>query len=294
MSNDANEAKIQRISRIQRRKTNIVKKLTTILFVKIDEQRQMDVGDMNVATINGLTTELKDAVGDYKNYNDDLYDLMDDDNEVQIEMDKDNDLTLQMSTNLATLEELKEKLKPATTATAVPTPTPAPMPEREHKPPTRRAKVPDLKIPTFAGSFLEWDTFKETFDAIIGDKEDYTNVEKFQYLTAHLSGAAKQCIAGFPVIGDNYAGAYKLLKERFGNEHLVISAHMKQITQLKRVSRNSGELRKLSDSIQSHVRSLEMKGVDKGHFGTLLIPMIQDKIPDDVDLLISWKMGKEQ
>ena len=69
---------------------------------------------------------------------------------------------------------------------------------------------------------------------------------------------------------------------------------MKQITQVKRVIRGTGaELRKLSDSIQSHVRSLETKGVDKGHFGALLIPMIQEKIPEDVDLLISRKMGKE-
>ena len=56
---------------------------------------------------------------------------------------------------------------------------------------------------------------------------------------------------------------------------------MKQITQVKRVTRGTGaELRKLSDSIQSHVRSLETKGVDKGHFGALLIPMIQEKIPE--------------
>ena len=33
--------------------------------------------------------------------------------------------------------------------------------------------------------------------------------------------------------------------------------------------------------------------MDKGHFGALLIPMIQEKIPEDVDLLISRKMGKE-
>ena len=137
------------------------------------------------------------------------------------------------------LNKTLKRLRPDKT---VPTAPVKPSSNQENKMATRRAKVPDLKIPTFNGSYLEWDTFHETFDAIIGAKPDYTDVEKFQYLTAHLSGAAKQCIAGFPIIGVNYAGAYGLLKERFGNKHLVIQAHMRQITQLKRASRNAGEL----------------------------------------------------
>ena len=59
---------------------------------------------------------------------------------------------------------------------------------------------------------------------------------------------------------------------------------MKQITQVKKVLRGTGA--ELSDSIQSHVRSLETKGFDKGHFGALLILMIHEKIPEDVNLLI--------
>ena len=70
---------------------------------------------------------------------------------------------------------------------------------------------------------------------------------------------------------------------------------MKEITKLKGCN-NKGtavELRRILDTISSNVRSLETKGVNKAHFGALLIPMIQDKIPGDVDLLISRKMGKE-
>ena len=36
-----------------------------------------------------------------------------------------------------------------------------------------------------------------------------------------------------------------------------------------------------------------MHRVNKAHFGALLIPMIQEKIPGDLDLLISQKMGKD-
>ena len=125
------------------------------------------------------------------------------------------------------------------------------------KPSLRRAKPPDLKIPTFNGSHLKWGTFKETFDIIIADKTDYTNVEKFQHLKVNLTGPAQTCIAGFPVVSANYHAAYRLLDEQFSNEDLVIQAHMKQITQVKNVVRGTGaELRNLSDSIESHVQSL--------------------------------------
>ena len=32
--------------------------------------------------------------------------------------------------------------------------------------------------------------------------------------------------------------------------------------------------------------------IDKGHFGLLHIPMIQDKFPEDIDILISQRVGK--
>ena len=77
MSNNNNEANTQRIERIKRRKANTVKKLATILFVKIDEHRQMTVSDIDVNDLDSLTTELENTVAEYKDYNDDLYELID-------------------------------------------------------------------------------------------------------------------------------------------------------------------------------------------------------------------------
>ena len=291
MSNSNNDETRSTIERIQRRKAGLLKKLAT-MFVTIDEQRQKEIGDVDADEIDEMIDDLTLDYVELKEFNDELYKLITDNDEQDTLIESDYRFDTKLRKQITATKKLKQKLEPAVTTATATTPTPAPMPEQ--KPPIRRAKVPDLKIPTFSGSFLEWYTFKETFDAIIGDKEDYTPVEKFQYLAAQLSGDAKRCIAGYAIVGANYVPAYDQLKERFGNVHLVISAHMKQITQLKRVSKNSGELRKLLDLIQSHVRSLETKGVNKGHFGALLIPIIQDKIPDNVDLTISRKMGKDQ
>ena len=293
----------------KRKRTTVFNTTKKDVFAPIDEYQQTfdadavvndaDAADV-VLKLTGLRTDLDKIEQELKEYSDKLCELLVDDDDELFEtiMNDDSSMIRKMSLYRAIIDDLIKRLKPKSVTssdTTSVTPTAAnTMYVAETKAATRRAKPPDLTIPKFNGSYLEWDTFKETFDAIVGDKPGYSNVEKFQYLKSSLTGPAQTCIAGFPVVGANYTAAYELLKERFGNEHLVIQAHMKQITQVKKVVRGTGaELRKLSDSIQSHVRSLESKGIDKGHFGALLIPMIQDKIPEDVDLLISRKMGKE-
>ena len=48
----------------------------------------------------------------------------------------------------------------------------------------------------------------------------------FQYLNSYLVKTAKKCIEGFPLTNSNYSEALDLLKTRYGNPQLVISAHM--------------------------------------------------------------------
>ena len=208
----------------KRKKTALLNTIQKNVFVAIDEHKKkesaadvaVDVEDV-AAELRGLSKTLDGLVSELKEYNNKLYELIEDDGEVEKEMNDDTTMNIKINKYRASLEDSIEKLKPKPTV-----PVKSSTTSVETKPSTRRAKPPDLKIPTFSGSHLEWDTFKETFDAIVGDKPDYTNVEKFQYLKANLSGPAQTCIAGFPVVGANYAAAYKLLDERFGNEHLVI------------------------------------------------------------------------
>ena len=43
-------------------------------------------------------------------------------------------------------------------------------------------------------------------------------------------------------------------------------------------------LRDVLDTIESHVRALDCQGVNKEHFGAVLIPILEEKIPKDVRL----------
>ena len=57
--------------------------------------------------------------------------------------------------------------------------------------------------------------------------------------------------------------------------------------------RNVDELRNLFDQIESHVRSLGSLDVKSEHYGPLLIPIILERLPDDIKLQISRSFGNE-
>ena len=52
-------------------------------------------------------------------------------------------------------------------------------------------------------------------------------------------------------------------------------------------------LRKLYDHIEINVRSLKSLGIDFAQYRTLLIPMVMTKIPEEIRLQITKKIGKE-
>ena len=201
---EVNEDKETRL--FNRQKKSLLKKLDAKVFKAIDAALSENG---NVDDLSKLSKDLDDALTELAAYNvkiyDHLLDLEDNGNDgaLEDEMDRDNDLKMKIN-------EFKAKIEKATKTPII---IPEPKPDEASAATTtatttkRRAKVPDLKIPTFGGSFLEWDTFRETFDALIGDKPEYTDIEKFSYLRAHITGTAKQCIYSFPTSAANYLPA---------------------------------------------------------------------------------------
>ena len=70
---------------------------------------------------------------------------------------------------------------------------------------------------------------------------------------------------------------------------------MSKLLKIERVpfERNVKELRNLCNKIESHVRSLLTVGISSGHYETLLIPIILEKLPENIRFEISRKSGVE-
>ena len=87
----------------------------------------------------------------------------------------------------------------------------------------------------------------------------------------------------------NYAVALDLLKERFAQKQTIINANMDALLKLEGTTctTNANKIRKVYDSIAVHVRVLKALGVESEQYGTLLVPIILSKVPEDLRLILS-------
>lgn len=61
------------------------------------------------------------------------------------------------------------------------------------------SRLPKLTLPTFEGDPLEWQTFWDSFDSAVNSNNVLSDVQRLNYLRAHLGGEASRAIAGFPL-----------------------------------------------------------------------------------------------
>ena len=155
-------------------------------------------------------------------------------------------------------------------------------------------KLRKFEIKRFSGDWLEWETFKETFETAIEHNKNLKKIEKFTYLRGYLEGTALQAIDGFPLTNDNYSNVWNILKERYGNPQLITSCHINNLIELEAVSgSNVKDLRDLFDKIKISVRALKTTGIHEDQVRLLLIPAVLKKLPNVIRLQISRRLGKK-
>ena len=154
-------------------------------------------------------------------------------------------------------------------------------------------KLQKINVKKFSGDPVAWQEFEEIFNATVHQNPNLTDVEKFSYLKGYLIGPADKCIEGLPLSNENYNEARTLLRERFGNPQLIVASHMYNLLKIERVTngKDCKGLRCLHDQVESHVRALNTAGVTSEHYGSLLIPIIAERLPDDIRLQISRRLG---
>ena len=120
-------------------------------------------------------------------------------------------------------------------------------------------------------------------------------MDKFNYLLGLLSDGAKDCVNELTLSAEKYVQAKEILQNRFGNPQLVISAHMESLVNLPAVTSISqvSELRKMYDQIDVSIRNLKSLNVSPESYGALLIPVLNEKIPEELRVIISRKFNDD-
>ncbi|GFT77622.1 integrase catalytic domain-containing protein [Nephila pilipes] len=96
------------------------------------------------------------------------------------------------------------------------------------------------------------------YENAIPNNPSLSDNDKFNYLKSLLGRIASNAISGFSLTEKNYAAAITLLKQRFGNQAMLIHAHLNNlmnISPIKNISDIHG-LRNLYDKCETQIRSL--------------------------------------
>lgn len=150
----------------------------------------------------------------------------------------------------------------------------------------QNVKLPKLNIEKYFGDPCCWLEFWNKYENSIDKNESLSVIDKFSYLKSLLGGVASNVVNGFALTEKNYEEALKLLKQRFGRNDLVINAHMNKLLNLNPVkdTNNVLGLRRLYDTCEVQIRSLESLGVNSSMYGHLLYPILIKLIPDELAL----------
>ena len=142
---------------------------------------------------------------------------------------------------------------------------------------TGTIRLPKLELKKFGGQILKWQEFWDTCEATIHNNQALQPIDKFNYLRAELENEALKSIEGLELTNANYEVAINLLKERFGNEQLIIDSHYMQLMDMPAAINKVSSLRATYDNIEKHLRSLNALGEDTNQ--RQIISMIRSKLP---------------
>ena len=156
-------------------------------------------------------------------------------------------------------------------------------------------RLPKIQLPEFSGDPHAWQGFWDQYQVAIHNNMRISDIDKFNYLKRCLRGESLSAVSGLTLNSDNYKEEVDILKDRFGNEQVLISAHMESLLRINKItSRHDVKgLRMLYNHVESCVRNLKSLKLDPSGYGSLLIPILKERLPDEITMIISRIFGEQ-
>ena len=171
--------------------------------------------------------------------------------------------------------------------------SPSPTVNQQHSSFATKPRLPKITLPRFNGEVTKWNTFWDSFNSAIHSNVDVANIDKLDYLKSLIEGPAARAIQGLTLTNGNYQTAVKILEERFGKRQQIVSAHIDELLKIPSCTNDKvHSLRLVYDKISVHTRGLATLGISADQYGSLLIPVIMSKLPNEIRLQMRGNLLK--
>lgn len=158
-----------------------------------------------------------------------------------------------------------------------------------------KCRLPKFELPVFVGDPLTWQGFWDQFLTAIHNNDSLSDIDRFNYLKRYLGGQASNTISGLMLGSENYQEAINILCERYGHPQVLITAHVESLLNMQKIKDKNDivGLRKLYNDIENCIRNLKALKLDTVGYGCVLIPILKQKLPEDLNIIIARKFGSE-
>ena len=250
--------------------------------------QEFEVNEKNEAVaLMGTKECLNEKVAEIKIMDGEILELMEEEDAITAEVTDALKFSERMTKALSTVNSCLRKVSPVVKlASSV---------SEDGSSQRARAKLPKIEVPRFDGDILAFRGFWDQFAAAIHSRADLESIEKFSYLKSLLCGSAANLVSGITLSDTNYSKALELLHDRFGNTQSLVAAHMDKLVKIPKVVDISdvNKLRDMYDTLETHIRNLSDLDVNSTTYGTLLISIIFERIPDDLRIIISRELKSD-
>ena len=117
---------------------------------------------------------------------------------------------------------------------------------------------------------------------------------KLEYLKIQSKVATYQAIVCLDLSDSNYKVAIDILKGRFGQCQIILNSHIYALKKINALPKTAdvSEVRTFYDTVEIHCRGLQSLGVDPKTYGTVLVNLLSQKLPEEIQLIISRKLSE--
>jgi hypothetical protein len=151
-----------------------------------------------------------------------------------------------------------------------------------------QVKLYKIEPPTFSGSYTDWTSFIDLFDASVHTKASLSAAEKLNYLKAACKGDAGRLIRNLAVTADNYTSARRTLETRYGNKRVIVRNHLELLFNHAVIkSESASELRKLLECYQENLCSLSIQGCNVDEWDPVILYLMTSKL--DTETRKQWE-----
>lgn len=118
-------------------------------------------------------------------------------------------------------------------------------------------KLQPIEIAPFDGKFVNWETFRDSFEALI-HRVQMSGIEKYYRLKQLLTGSAESFIVNVPISEDSYQAVWDDIKNYYNNPRRIVTSHVESLMNIKSVKNEKPQdLRLATDSFKNHLRALK-------------------------------------